>query len=161
MPCQAAGFLLHIFVIISKLQRHYSIELIIQLQGKSISVSMPKNLAWTTQQWCTQSDLHQKSCSVPDSPTETAEKLSLFPLSPSLLCGTYKLFYILLLEINICPFLNMTSSSKMGSNEKIIRNKDSSNYLPGYTLTTGGFSRSCRCGQRPAKVNEGSHDSLM
>ncbi len=58
-------------------------------------------------------------------------------------------------------FLNMTFSSKMGSNDKIIRNKDSSNYLPGYTLTTGGFSRSCRCGQRPAKVNEGSHDSLM
>jgi hypothetical protein len=48
-----------------------------------------------------------------------------------------------------------------GSNNKVIRNKDSSNYLPGYTLTTGGFSRSSRCGQRPAKVNEGSHDSLM
>jgi hypothetical protein len=59
--CQAAGFLFHIYLKIrSKIQIHYETALNITENEKCIFVFLPKNLAWTQQQWRTLCNPHRQ-----------------------------------------------------------------------------------------------------
>jgi hypothetical protein len=68
-------------------------------QRKSILVALSINLAWTKQQWCTLSNHHQISCGVLSS--WGAKTLWLFPLCPSLLCGSKQRGYLRYSELKM------------------------------------------------------------